>query len=59
MTTSEKRLLEFAELVGEYSIAEKPIIKESLRNMMMLYSSQIINELSDKDKTDGRKKKSE
>jgi hypothetical protein len=57
MTTTERRLLQFANLVNEFAKAEgNEIVRSALNDKMATESFNIIQEFSDKEKNDGRKK---
>jgi len=60
MTSTEKRLQSFAKLVNEYCKAtNNEIIKSSLEDKMANEAYEIVNEFAEKEKNDGRKKKTE
>ena len=60
MTSTEKRLLQFASLINEFTKAEgNEIVRSALNDKMETESHKIILEFAEKEKSDGRKKKTE
>ena len=60
MTSTEKRLFAFAKLVNTFanSIGNE-IIRDALNDKMISESMNILTEFAEKEKNDGRKKKTE
>lgn len=57
MTKSEKRIVEYAELVEAATAEENPRVQKILLDALSIETQKVLKEYRKKEKTDGRKSK--